>query len=414
MDEKKVLLVTTRMPGDSERETFLKESEARSLVHTLNLEVGYHLQFTIKEENPNTYLGPGQAEEAAAVAEELGLEDAIINVFLTPRQEKNLERIFSCPVSDRENLILSIFFQNAHSKEARLQILKAQAEYLKPRLQAREENLSQQRGGVRGAKGEGERKIELQRRFISERIRELEKEIEEVRRRRETQRKERKENGVFAFALVGYTNAGKSSIMKALTNSDVLVEDKLFATLDTTTRSLTLPNNQNVLLSDTVGFIQDLPHRLIKAFSSTLEEALEASALVIVLDLSHPAVYKTYETTIETLRELKAEDKVKLLVLNKADNIYDDISLARLKALKIPQVVTSVKEGWGLDDLLKELEKITEQEYMDLELITDFSGRIYSRLPRNTLILSTTYTEENLVIKVRIRRELEEYYRSLI
>ena len=170
MDEKKVLLITTISQKESTREVYLRETEARSLIHTLGLEVGHHQQFTIKEENPNTFIGIGQAEEAAMFAQELQLDEVIINVFLTPRQEKNLERIFGLPVSDRENLILSIFFQNAHSKEARLQIMKAEAEYLKPRLQNREDNLSQQRGGVRGAKGEGERKIELQRRFLSERI----------------------------------------------------------------------------------------------------------------------------------------------------------------------------------------------------------------------------------------------------
>ena len=414
MDEKKVLLITTINQRESTRETYLRETEARSLIHTLGLEVGHHQQFTIKEENPNTFIGMGQAAEAAMVAEELQLDEVIINVFLTPRQEKNLEKIFGLPVSDRENLILSIFFQNAHSKEARLQIMKAEAEYLKPRLQNREDNLSQQRGGVRGAKGEGERKIELQRRFLSERIAQLEREIEEVRRVREVQRKGRKDGSIFSFALVGYTNAGKSSIMKALTGSDVLVEDKLFATLDTTTRALTLPNTQKVLLSDTVGFIQDLPHRLISAFSSTLDEALDASAVIIVLDLSHPAVYTTFETTRDTLEELGALDKIRLLVLNKVDQQYDDISLARLQNLGIPYVVTSVKENIGLDSLLEKMADITEEEYITLTLHCDVSGKIYGRLPKDTLILSADYKDDALLLKVRIRREMESYCRSLV
>ena len=414
MDEKKTLLITTINQRESTREVYLRETEARSLIHTLGLEVGHHQQFTIKEENPNTYIGIGQAEEAASIANALDLDEVIINVFLTPRQEKNLERIFGIPVSDRENLILSIFFQNAHSKEARLQIMKAEAEYLKPRLQNREENFSQQRGGVRGAKGEGERKIELQRRFLSDRIAQLEREIAEVRRIREVQRKGRKEGDIFSFALVGYTNAGKSSIMKALTGSDVLVEDKLFATLDTTTRALTLPNTQKVLLSDTVGFIQDLPHRLISAFSSTLDEALDASAVMIVLDLSHPAVYTTYETTRDTLEELGALEKIRLLVLNKADEQYDDISRARLENLGIPYVVTSAKDGTGMDELLQKMAEITEEAYVNITLRADVSGKIYGKLPKDTLILSADYRDDALLLKIRVKRELEAYCRSLV
>ena len=414
MDEKKTLLITTINQRESTREVYLRETEARSLIHTLGLEVGHHQQFTIKEENPNTYIGIGQAEEAASIADALDLDEVIINVFLTPRQEKNLERIFGIPVSDRENLILSIFFQNAHSKEARLQIMKAEAEYLKPRLQNREENFSQQRGGVRGAKGEGERKIELQRRFLSDRISQLEREIAEVRRIREVQRKGRKEGDIFSFALVGYTNAGKSSIMKALTGSDVLVEDKLFATLDTTTRALTLPNTQKVLLSDTVGFIQDLPHRLISAFSSTLDEALDASAVMIVLDLSHPAVYTTYETTRDTLEELGALEKIRLLVLNKADEQYDDISRARLENLGIPYVVTSAKDGTGMDELLQKMAEITEEAYVNITLRADVSGKIYGKLPKDTLILSADYRDDALLLKIRVKRELEAYCRSLV
>ena len=414
MDEKKVLLITTISQKESTREVYLRETEARSLIHTLGLEVGHHQQFTIKEENPNTFIGIGQAEEAAMFAQELQLDEVIINVFLTPRQEKNLERIFGLPVSDGENLILSIFFQNAHSKEARLQIMKAEAEYLKPRLQNREDNLSQQRGGVRGAKGEGERKIELQRRFLSERIAQLEREIEEVRRVREVQRKGRRDGSVYSFALVGYTNAGKSSIMKALTGSDVLVEDKLFATLDTTTRSLTLPNSQKVLLSDTVGFIQDLPHRLISAFSSTLDEALDASAVMIVLDLSHPAVYTTYETTRDTLEELGALEKIRLLVLNKVDEQYDDIARARLENLGIPYVVTSVKENIGIEELLQKMAEITEEDYVNITLRCDVDGRIYGKLPKDALIISADYEDDALLLKIRIRREMEEYCRSLV
>ena len=283
-----VLLINIRKQGEDERLCELRENETKSLLKTLSLTVVCSLTYAVKDINVSTYIGSGQAEEAMECARAFDAEEAVINTFISPRQEKNLEDRLGIPVSDREAVILSIFFQNAHSREARLQIEKAEAEYLRPRLQNREANLSQQRGGIRGAKGEGERKIELERRLIDQRIRTLDREIKEVQAIRKTKRKVRENNGIFSFALTGYTNAGKSTILNALTNAGVLAEDKLFATLDTTTRALKLPNGQKALLSDTVGFISDLPEVLIEAFSSTLEEALSADAVIIVADASHP------------------------------------------------------------------------------------------------------------------------------
>ena len=245
-----VLLINIRSQGENERLSELKEAETMSLLKTLGLEVSASVTYTVKEISTSTYIGSGQADNALEYIRAYEPDEVVINTLISPRQEKNLENRFGIPVSDREAVILSIFFQNAHSREARLQIEKAEAEYLRPRLQNREANLSQQRGGVRGAKGEGERKIELERRLIDQRIRTLDREIGEVQAIRETKRKERERNGIFSFALTGYTNAGKSSILNALTKAGVLAEDKLFATLDTTTRALKLPNSQKVLLSD--------------------------------------------------------------------------------------------------------------------------------------------------------------------
>lgn len=406
-----VFLITVKEPGETGRETELKESEIRSLIKTLGLEITCSASYTVKEKTSATYIGKGQAEDALEHVRLFEPDEVIINAFISPRQEKNLEDLLSLPISDREAVILSIFFQNARSREARLQIAKAEAEYLKPRLANREANLSQQRGGVRGAKGEGERKIELQRRLIDQRIRSLEREISESEAVRKTQRRQRERRKVFSFALTGYTNAGKSTILNRLTSAEVLAEDKLFATLDTTTRSMKLPNGQTVLLSDTVGFISDLPEVLIKAFSSTLEEALAADAVIIVADASHPDAAGCLRKTKETLADLGALDKVKLLVINKTDDIYDDISYAALRREPYRTVETSMKDGTGLKELLEAMSAVTDEDFMDITVTEDASSDIISRLSRDGEIKKIVYGENTVTLTARIRKELAAKYR---
>ena len=334
----------------------------------------------------------------------------IIDAFITPREENNLERIFGVPVSDREAVILAIFFQNARSREARLQIEKAEAEYLRPRLADREAKLSQQRGGVRGAKGEGERKIELERRRISERIRALDREIKATEDVRRTQRKSRERSGIFSFALLGYTNAGKSTILNALTGSEVLAEDKLFATLDTTTRALKLPNGQRVLLSDTVGFISNLPEGLVKAFSSTLEETLSADALIIVADASHPDAAGCLEETENTLRNLGALDKARILVINKTDAIADDISYAALKARKYIIAETSMKDRTGIDSLLSAMMKVTDEAFGDITITAACSASLISDLYHDGTVKNIEYGDGEITVTARMRKEMMAKY----
>ncbi|MBO5770396.1 MAG: GTPase HflX [Spirochaetales bacterium] len=410
MAEEKAMLITTRTVGENERNVFLREAEIRSLINTLDIKIVCHQSFTIKEENTNTFIGPGQAEAAAEYMRAFDVDEVIIDVFLSPRQEKNLEKMFSVPVSDREAVILAIFYKNAHSREARLQIEKAEAIYLKPRLISREANLSQQRGGVRGAKGEGERKLELERRRIEQRIKILDKEIAEIQKIRDTQRSSREKSGIFSFALTGYTNAGKSTILNALTGSDVLSEDKLFATLDTTTRSLKLPNGQKVLLSDTVGFISDLPHLLIEAFSSTLNEALNSDGIIIVADASHPDAVGCLNTTIDTLTTLGAIDKVRLLVINKCDEIHDDISFSILKGQNFKTVETSFKDGSGIDILLKALAEITDEDYSYMSLEIPIGSEIISELSRNGELRGMEYKDNTIVVNARIPKGMTSKY----
>lgn len=413
MDDNSVLLITLAKAGMNTRSAYNAEMEIRSLLETLEMRVSFHIPFSLKEENPNTLIGPGQAEQAGRIASETGVQTVVVNAFLSARMEKNLERIFSLPVLDREAVILSIFLRNAHSKEAMLQIEKAEAEYLKPRLRGRISNLEQQRGGVKGSKGLGERIIELDRRKLERRIATIDRELDKISKVRETQKKDRLSGSLFSFALVGYTNAGKSSLMNALTGADVLIEDKLFATLDTTTRKLRLKNGETVLLSDTVGFINDLPHRLISAFSSTLKEALDASALIIVQDLENPDSYNSFLTTVNTLKELGAEDKIKLLVLNKADREYDDFNTIRLKNYGYDYVVTSVKEKTGLEELLDKLEKIAEEEEKIIEIRTPLDGSAFSLIRKDDSIISAIYKEDGLYLRIRIRKAFLPYYEKL-
>ena len=414
MASERIALITTRSVGENERDVFLRESEIRSLISTLGLNIVCHQSFTLKKENSVTFLGKGQVQEAVEWARAFDAEEVIIDAFLSPREEMNLESAFSLPVSDREAVIEAIFYQNAHSREARLQIEKARALYEKPRLVFREANLSQQRGGVRGAKGEGEKALELERRTIEERIKALDRELETLKKNRSIQRQKREKTGIFSFALTGYTNAGKSTLLNRLTKSEVLAEDKLFATLDTTTRALTLSSSQKVLVSDTVGFIQNLPHSLIEAFSSTLEEALNSDAIIIVADASHPDSVKCFNTTIETLSTLGARDKVKLVVINKVDSIYDDISYSYLKSQGIETVETSMKTGEGIQKLLSAMERITDEVFETISLRIPYSSPILSELSKKEEIVDVKYEDYSIIVKARVRKTEKKRYEELI
>ena len=414
MAGERIALITTRSVGENERDVFLRESEIRSLISTLGLNIVCHQSFTLKKENSVTFLGKGQVQEAVEWARAFDAEEVIIDAFLSPREEMNLESAFSLPVSDREAVIEAIFYQNAHSREARLQIEKARALYEKPRLVFREANLSQQRGGVRGAKGEGEKALELERRTIEERIKALDRELETLKKNRSIQRQKREKTGIFSFALTGYTNAGKSTLLNRLTKSEVLAEDKLFATLDTTTRALTLSSSQKVLVSDTVGFIQNLPHSLIEAFSSTLEEALNSDAIIIVEDASHPDSVKCFNTTIETLSTLGARDKVKLVVINKVDSIYDDISYSYLKSQGIETVETSMKTGEGIQKLLYAMERITDEVFETISLRIPYSSPILSELSKKEEIVDVKYEDYSIIVKARVRKSEKKRYEELI
>jgi GTP-binding protein HflX len=274
---------------------------------------------------------------------------------LSPSQQRNWERLSEIPVLDRQELIIRIFADRASTKEAELQVKLAELTYFLPRLTHKYIDLSRQRGGRYGTKGSGETKFETDRRKIEKRINLLEKEIEQVRKQRQMQRRQRERNKIPVCAIVGYTNTGKSSLLNVLTGAELQAEDKLFVTLDAVTRRFQLAPDMPVLLTDTVGFIRRLPHTLIKAFRSTLEEAALADILIHVLDASEPGIESNYETTLSVLRELGAQDIPMITLLNKIDRLSpDSISVLEELQNRFPKTIpVSIKNGTGLD-ILKE------------------------------------------------------------
>ncbi|MCL2806367.1 MAG: GTPase HflX [Treponema sp.] len=329
--------------------------ELQGLCQTLDLIIIAHEKIRLREKNPKFGIGSGKAEELSRKAEELEADLIVLNfnagnfdASLTPSQQRNWEKLSSLPVVDRQELIIRIFADRANTREAELQVKLAELTYFLPRLTHKYIDLSRQRGGRYGTKGSGETKFETDRRKIEKRITLLEKEIEQVRKQRQMQRQQRQRSNIPVCAIVGYTNTGKSSLLNAFTGANVLVENKLFATLDAVTRRFQPAPGFHVLLTDTVGFIRDLPHSLIKAFRSTLEEAALADILLHVLDASDPDIESNYETTLSVLRELEAHELPTITLLNKIDLIQGEVLEGLLN--RFPgSIAVSVKSGAGLD-----------------------------------------------------------------
>jgi len=329
--------------------------ELSALADTAGAEVVGVLTQSRKEIDPAYFIGQGKAEELARMCAELGADLVIFNHDLTPAQARNLEKLLNIRVVDRTELILDIFAKRARTKQAMLQVELAQLQYQLPRLRRMWQHLSRLGGGI-GTRGPGETQLEVDQRRAKKRIADLQRQLQEIQRQTSTRVQSRKERELFTIALVGYTNVGKSTLMNALTKAGVFVEDRLFATLDATTRVLYLPDGHKVLLTDTIGFIRKLPPHLIASFHATLEEVRTADLLLHVVDVSHPAMDEHIKVVEETLQEIGAGDKPTILVLNKADKLPPDWDKEALLRRYPNAVLVSALTGEGLNTLLSRIQ----------------------------------------------------------
>jgi len=420
-------------------------SELGTLARTAGAAVVGTLLQRLPHPDVATYVGKGRAQELSEIVQQQEIELAIFDDELTPTQQRNLEKLLATRVVDRTALILDIFAQHARTREGRLQVELAQLEYRLPRLTGRGSEFSRQAGGSRsaggsgagrvggvggggggaggaiGVRGPGETKLEIDRRRIRSRIAELKEDIEDVRAQRTLHRQQRSAHAIPVVAVVGYTNAGKSTLFNALTEAGVLAEDKLFATLDPITRHVVLSNpqkgsstrgysnNQEILLTDTVGFIQKLPTKLIAAFRATLEEVIDADILLEVVDVSHVNAIEQSETVNDILNELEAQEKPRVTALNKVD-LLDDVSEVDT-SLYPNAVAVSALQKVGLDALSEKISEVLADFMGDIEVLIPFErGDLVELFYRRGSVRQETHEAEGTRITGRIPRSLRGYY----
>jgi GTP-binding protein HflX len=386
-------------------------SELEGLVNTLGLEIVSQETVHVRESRSRYNMGSGKAEELAQKAASLEADCIIFDQNISPSQQRNWEELSGVSVIDRQELIIQIFASRAHTREAELQVNMAELVYALPRLQHKYIDLSRQRGGRYGTRGSGETRLETDRRRVEQRIHRLKDELEDVKKQRQVQRKLRERQGVPVCALVGYTNSGKSSILNALTGAGVLAEDKLFATLDSTSRRLELPLGAQVLLVDTVGFIRRLPHSLVNAFRSTLEEASHADILINVLDAPDKDISKQYETTLSVLRDLGADNIPMISVLNKIDLLQAAETSAILR--NYPEsIAVSALEGKGLAELCERIESTLSRANVRFRFPSERPD-LAALVHRSAYVISERYVDNFIEVEARvddrIAGKLKEY-----
>ena len=390
----RAVLVAIQEPGMTPEEIKEHMYELHELVSTMGVPVVGDIIVALRQPQPKYYLGSGKAEDINERLKELEADCLIFDCDLAPSQQRNWEKLTKICVIDRQEVILDIFAARATTREASLQVEVARMEYSLPRLTRAWTHLSRQQGGAKGTRGEGEKQIEVDRRLVQKRISKLKKELLEVLKQRETQRKKRSKSTIAHAAIVGYTNAGKSTLMRAVSGANVLVEDKLFATLDPTTRKLKLPSGREMIITDTVGFVRKLPHALVEAFKSTLEEALIADFIILVLDASSQYLEDHRKVTIEVLHELGAAEKEVITIYNKIDMIDDSVLLARLKAATPNAIFVSAKTGAGLDLLRGRIdEKISISSQVCKLTVPPERHDVISLLHRSANVLSLKYKD---------------------
>jgi len=355
-----------------------------------------------------TFIGRGKAEEVGRAAEELGADVVIFDDDLTPNQVKNLEQVVSAAVIDRSALILDLFVRQARTREARTQVELAQLEYQLPRLTRRWTHLSRQVGGIGVRGGEGETQLEADRRMLRTRIKQLKKELGKIERTRALHRRARR--GTSIVALAGYTNAGKSTLFNYLTDAGVLVEDQLFATLDSTVRRSELPNGRAVLFSDTVGFVRRLPHELVEAFRSTLEEVNQATLLLHVVDAADPNPDRQIDAVRRVLREIDAGTIPEQLVINKAD-IAEQSAIERLEALHPDALTVSAVTGAGVNAMLEALAELLEGAMIEIDLTIPYDrGDLVAALHEAGEVIGETHTAAGTELRVKVPKTEADRY----
>jgi len=400
--KERVLLFAVSLGENDDTEKSLDELE--ELVETAGaLTVGRMIQNREKI-HPGTYLGKGKIEELKELLWENDATGVVCDDELSPVQLRNLEDGLETKVMDRTMVILDIFAGRAKTREGKLQVELAQLKYRSARLVGLRNSLSRLGGGI-GTRGPGEKKLEMDRRLIHERISQLKEELREVECHRQVQRRQRERTHTKVAAIVGYTNAGKSTLLNYLTDAGILAEDKLFATLDPTTRNVVLPGGQNILVTDTVGFIRKLPHHLIEAFKSTLEEAKYCDIILHVADCSNPQMDIQMHIVYETLKQLKVTDKTVVTVFNKIDKLEGETILKDLSADY--QVKLSAKTGQGIDTLLETLETIMRNDRIYLERVYDYkeAGKIQS-IRKYGELLAEEYQGDGILVKAYVPAEL--------
>ena len=404
-EPEKVILVAVSTTTEEETRESLDELE--ELIETAGAVcVGKMIQNRERVES-GTYLGKGKIEELKEYAESLEATGVVCDDELSPAQLKNLEAALEIKVMDRTLVILDIFAARALTKEGKIQVELAQLKYRSARLVGLRSSLSRLGGGI-GTRGPGEKKLEIDRRLISDRIAELKREIGDMEKHRELSRNKRNENPVPVVSIVGYTNAGKSTLLNKLTDAAVLEEDKLFATLDPTTRNYKLPSGQEILLTDTVGFIRKLPHHLIDAFRSTLEEAKYADIIIHVLDASNPHALSHMEVVYDTLEQLKVGDKEIITLLNKQDKIPEEMQSLIIKDEKAKYIIkTAIKPGEGIADIVEAIEKILKERSVYVEKVYPYNeaGKIQI-IRKYGQLISEEYVPEGIAIKANVPNEV--------
>lgn len=405
--EERVILAAVSTNEDDDTEASL--AELKELVKTAGAFCAGQVIQKRESIHPGTYFGKGKLEELKERIWELEATGVVCDDELSPAQLRNLEEALGSKVMDRTMVILDIFASHAVTREGKIQVELAQLKYRSARLVGLRNSLSRLGGGI-GTRGPGEKKLEMDRRLIHSRISQLKAELEDVKRHREVARKQRERSGTFTAAIVGYTNAGKSTLLNRLTDAGILAEDQLFATLDPTTRSLELPSGQSLLLTDTVGFIRKLPHHLIEAFKSTLEEARYSDLILHVADCSSPQMDAQLYTVYETLRKLQIGDQEIVTVFNKIDCLKEDTVLRDIHSDY--QVKISARTGEGISGLLDTLETILRNRKVYLEKLYPYgeAGKIQS-IRKYGQLLTEEYRDDGIFVTAYVP---DEWYSELV